>query len=113
MQLSEYIAKNEVKKIVVSVNDEQNEGYTRKMSFSGASLLAPNFRPAGDYRADCVASAFVTAGGAIVIHMEDGDGGTLQTYQSIEEFLDSDEAENVKSAVASELGVEYVEEVAL
>lgn len=111
MELSDYIAKNQPKKVVVTIKDELNDGYERKVSFTGSSMLSPNFRPAGEYRSECVASVYATADGAIVVHMEDGDGGTMKKYDSIEEFLDSDEAENVKSAVAGELGVEYVEDV--
>ena len=108
--IRDYIAKNKVERIVLEVQNELNEGYSKKRAYTGVKLLNGFVNNEGRSTVD---SLLMQDGRILVLTTEqDGAGGVLEEYNNYRDFADQHDDSDVIAAVAEELGQEYVEEMA-
>lgn len=110
MTPKEYAEKNGATKFTIEFADDLNEGYTRRQSLVGAVLLKGFAVPNHDVLID----AYATVNGRIVLIENQDDVAKARFYDCASDLLENDaEAHNLKSAIAYQLDLDFVEEVEL
>lgn len=104
---------DEFSRIVLETDDDY--GRTRKRSFVGKWLVDnENYGFEGGRHGGGTFSVAVTKAGALVVIDHDHDGGivSIETFSAFSEFVNEDSRpQSLYSAVASEIGEEYIEEM--